>query len=212
MFRSSARRASGRVEFSGRIAGFGSTSGTRFVVGLWSTSPLGRFADVMIEDSTGHRLLIAPTQSVADFVSATYTFDEVRIVPVDWRYTSWGVELRAGELELAVRVGGVSALGRLLRIVPRRLSRSPLWLTAIDPIARVLVPGVRTAGSAGSGRREYYGVSLAREIEAVSGRWRGAEIGTVARLEPPVRFGFASAPPTPSVVDVTTTITGVPES
>ena len=54
-------------------------------------------------------------------------------------------------------------------------------------------------------------MTFAREVESVAGTWRGEAIGSLARLEPPVRFGFASAPATPSVVDVTTTITGAPD-
>ena len=65
---------------------------------------------------------------------------------------------------------------------------------------------MRTAGSAGNGRREYYGVRRTRRIAAVDGRFRGADLGGLGALEPPVRFGFSSAPATPQMVSVTTTI------
>ena len=39
---------SGRHRFTGAIAGVGSRSGVRVVVGTWRTSPLGAFADVML--------------------------------------------------------------------------------------------------------------------------------------------------------------------
>jgi hypothetical protein len=79
-------------------------------------------------------------------------------------------------------------------------------LRAIDPVAARLVPGVRTAGSAGHGRREYYGVRRTRLITSVHATFRGADLGGVAPLDPPVRFGFSSAPATPQLVEVTTTI------
>ncbi len=71
-----------RQRFRGRIAGVGSTSGTRVVVGWWHESPFGPFADVMVETAAGHRVLLAPTPEVAELVATTYTFDEVRLEPV----------------------------------------------------------------------------------------------------------------------------------
>ena len=51
-----------RHRFSGTITGLGTASGRRVVVGHWLTSPFGTFADVMTEDASGHRTLLAPTQ------------------------------------------------------------------------------------------------------------------------------------------------------
>ncbi|NQX12385.1 hypothetical protein HQQ80_12165 [Microbacteriaceae bacterium VKM Ac-2855] len=192
--------------FSGRIAGFGTASGTRIVVGMWESGPLGRFGDVMLEQADGHRILFAPSDEVATFVSETYTFDEVRRVPVTWRRIDGGLAVDAGELRIRMRIGGISPLGRLLRAVPRAFATHPLWLRAIDPLARVLQPGARTAGSAGNGRREYYGVTDARRIVGVSVRRGDDSLGGLTRLHPPVRFGFGSAPAAPHLVDVTTTI------
>ena len=82
------------------------------MVGRWDLSPYGAFADAMVErTAVGHRLLLAPTQEVADFVAATYVFDEVRLEPVTvdgWRFTSTSLTI---ELE----VGDRTALGRVLR-------------------------------------------------------------------------------------------------
>ena len=71
--------------FDGWIGGIGTTSGLRLVVGHWPSSPYGASSDVMLEHPDGHRVLLAPTQQVADFVTGTYTFDEVRLVPVAMR-------------------------------------------------------------------------------------------------------------------------------
>jgi hypothetical protein len=91
-------------------------------------------------------------------------------------------------------------------MVPPILTRAPAWLRIINPVATMLVPGVRTAGSAGNGRREYYGVRRTRLITAVDGTFYGDDVGGLAALHPPVRFGFSSAPSTPQLVSVTTTI------
>ena len=65
-----------RQRFRGRIAGVGSTSGVRVVVGWWHESPFGPFADAMVERADGHRILLAPTEQVRDLVATTYVFDE----------------------------------------------------------------------------------------------------------------------------------------
>ncbi|MGN6408818.1 MAG: hypothetical protein ACTHMH_10750, partial [Curtobacterium sp.] len=100
----------------------------------------------------------------------------------------------------------ISPLGRVLRIVPKQIARDPRWLAAIDPVARLVAPGSGTAGSAGNGRREYYGVTGAHDVTGVRGTWAGESLGSLAPLDPPVAFGFASMPRIPQVVDVETTI------
>lgn len=198
--------ASRRLRFAGHIAGFGTASGTRIVLGLWEQTPFGAFADAMIEAGDGHRLLIAPTREIADFIGSTYAFDEVVVAPVEWRRIAHGVSLAAGPLRARLRFGGLTPLGRLLRAVPGRVAEHPAWLTAISPAASLLMRGVSTAGSAGHGRREYYGVRAIRRIDGVEATFAEADLGPLRPLSPPVRFGFSSAPAAPAIVDVTTTI------
>lgn len=198
-----------RHVFTGHIAGMGTREGTRLVVGHWPDSPLGAFTDVMVERADGHRLLLAPTEEVAAFVTATYTFDEVvrtsvacEVAEVADGTRRWSVD--AGPLALRFRSGARTGLGRLLRAVPPRLAVSPVFCRAADLPARAL--GLRTAGTAGNGRREYYG---ARDVHAVTGLravWDGVDLGELRPVSPPVRFGFGSTPARPSVTAVTTTI------
>jgi hypothetical protein len=194
--------------FDGHIAGFGTAEGTRIVVGIWRDSPFGDFADVMVERADGERVLLAPSEEVAAYVASTYRFDSVVVTPVRVSRRGSGVAVDAAPLVARFDVGGTSWLGRLLRLVPGALATRPFWLRAIDPIASRILPGARTAGSAGGGRREYYGVTSARRIVAVQARWNGADLGPLARLHPPVRFGFGSAPADPHIVRVLTTIVG----
>ena len=143
-----------RVRFDGEIAGVGTTQGTRIVVGRWLQSPFGPFADVMVERADGHRVLLAPARPIADFVAATYAFDEVRVGQIELRTIPGGWQVSADDLELTVTVGARTTLGWLLRVVPSALAQAPAWAATVDPLVRRTMSGVRTRGSAGQGRRE----------------------------------------------------------
>ena len=187
----------------------GSTSGVRVVVGWWHESPFGPFADAMVERPDGHRLLLAPSAEVADLVSTTYVFDEVRVEPFEVSVgaaagSSWVVS--SPSLTLELEVGARMALGHLLRLLPGALAASPAFATVADPVARVAMRGVRTRGMARAGRREFYGATDLRAVTSVTGSLDGIPLGSLAPVDPPCRFGFSSTPRTPSVTDVVTTI------
>jgi len=195
-----------RHRFRGQIAGVGSTSGTRVVVGYWTATPMGAFADAMVETASGHRVLLAPRQGVADFIEATYSFDEVRLEPFSVTADARRWRVRSPSLSLDLTVGGRTPLGLALRAVPRRLAESPTWCTLTDPVARVVLRGVRTRGTAGGERREWYGATDVRRVEAVAGAFDGTDLGALADVDPPCRFGFSSTPRRPSVTAVVTTV------
>ncbi len=204
------RRAKG---FTGRIVGIGSTSGVRVVVGRWAEGPLGAFADAMVERADGHRILLAPNAAVAEFVCTTYEFDEVRVEAFVVEDTSGGWWVSSDSLTLEVTIGGRMPLGRLLRAVPRRLATEPAFTLLTDPVARVLLQGVRTRGTARAGRREFYAATDLHRVTAMRGSLDGADLGGLAPVAPPCTFGFGSTPRTPSVTTLVTTITeqdGVP--
>jgi hypothetical protein len=198
--------------FDGAIAGMGTESGTRLVVGMWPLSPYGSVTDVMIERKDGHRILLAPTRELADFISATYEFDEVRVTPVlrvrDGK--KWMVS--TDELALTFDVDGRPGLGWLLIVMPRRVARARWFATAVDPIARIAMSGVRTRGTAGGGRREWYSAQDLHRIKSVSARFDGVDLGELRPVDPPVRFGFASTPAEPSLVRVLTRIAGADDT
>jgi len=198
-----------RSRFRGQIAGVGSSSGTRVVVGRWTDTPLGAFADAMVETAAGHRVLLAPRQEVADFIAATYSFDEVRLEPFAVEVDAAGWEVRSPSLDLEVGVGRRTALGSALRLVPRRLAESPTWCALTDPVARTLLRGVRTRGTAGGDRREWYGATDARRVTSLSGTFDGVDLGGLHDVDPPCRFGFSSTPRTPAVTAVVTTVDAV---
>jgi hypothetical protein len=188
--------------FTGHIAGLGTSSGTRLVVGAWDQSPFGTFADVMIEDADGHRTLLAPRRPVAEFVAATYSFDEIRIEPVSVEPgDEWSVHTRS--LQLRFTPGDRHWVGPLLGLVPAPLRRSATWARACNPIAGRVMPGVQTYGSAGGGRTEWYAARDVRRVVDARATWEGEELGTLALVSPPVRFGFASSPAQPTLTRLT---------
>jgi hypothetical protein len=188
--------------FTGRIAGLGTGSGVRIVIGRWDNSPFGVFADVMIEDPAGHRTLIAPRRDIADFVASTYSFDEVRIEPVSVEGDrEWSVHTRT--LQLRFTAGRRLWVAPLLSLVPARIRRSATWARACNPIASRLMPGVRTYGSAGAGRTEWYAARDVHRLISASATRDGADLGDLAPVLPAVRFGFASPPARPTVTTLT---------
>lgn len=192
--------------FDGHIAGIGTGSGLRAVVGIWQESPFGAFADVMVQHRSGHRLLLAPRPDVARFIAETYSFDEVRVLPVSARLQPDLLDVEAGPLSIRAHLGRRTLLGKGLRAVPRRLAVHPRWLGAVSPLAALAAPGARTSGSAGSGRHEYYGVSDLHSLAAAVVRFEGRDAGRLAPVHPPVTFGFSSVPPRPSLARVRTTV------
>lgn len=187
--------------FDGAIAGIGTEEGTRLVVGMWPLSPYGSVTDVMMERPDGQRILLAPSQELADFIAETYTFDEVRVTPVlrvrdgrTWQITSDG-------LVLTFEVGSRPSIGWLLFAVPRRLARAKWWTSVTDPVARVAMKGVRTrAGN--KKRREWYSAIDLHRITAATVQLDGQDLGELRPVDPPVRFGVGSTPKEPSLTRV----------
>lgn len=195
-----------RERFTGHIAGVGTTSGVRLVVGRWDDGPWGSFADVMVEDASGHRVLVAPDEQARDFVAATYTFDEHLTEPVEATDTPGGWLVESPSLTLSIEVGSRTLLGRAIGLVPARVATSPPWCSVTDPVARLLLSGVRTRGTAGQDRREWYGATSVRDVTAIAGTWRGERLGDLAPVDPPCGCGFSSVPRRPSVTSVVTTV------
>ncbi|MCO8305151.1 MULTISPECIES: hypothetical protein [Streptomyces] len=200
-----------RLRFDGWIAGLGTSSGVRIVLGHWPESPFGPFSDVMLERADGERMLLAPTRETADFVRGTYTFDTVRLVPVGVHITGDTWTVTAGPLDLRFITGRRRLLGYVLRAVPGALAGRPAWSALTDRPARLLLPGVRTRGSTDAGHREWYGARDLLPIRTVAAAFEGTDLGGVAPVEPPVRFGFGSVPRRPALTRVTTTVALIPE-
>jgi hypothetical protein len=195
-----------RLRFEGTIAGVGTTSGVRIVVGSWTRSPFGPFDDVMLADADGTRRLMAPTRDIADFVAATYSFDDVAVVRVQVRRDWSFVRVLAGALDVRYLVGRRTPLGVALHALPPRLAGAAWWTHVTDPVASTLMRGVRTRGTAGNGRTETYAATDHHAITRAMGTWRGVELGALAPVAPDPGFGFGSTPERPSLTSLTTTV------
>jgi hypothetical protein len=195
-----------REQFSGWIAGLGTGSGHRLVVGHWPRSPYGVVTDVMAEDPAGHRTLYAPTPEVAEFLTAAYRFHDVQVAPCRARRSGPCWTVQAGPLQLSFTIGRRTLLGWLLRVVPAPLARTAWWVGLLDLPARWLLPGVRTRGRTRDGRRQWYGAHDLHPIIAADATLSGHDLGALRAVQPPVGFGFGSVPGRPSLVHLTTMI------
>ena len=176
------------------IVSAGFTSGDRFMVGHWASSPIGPLDDVMWGRPDGERVLLASSASEADFITAVYRFDRVHVVPVRVRSGDGVLELTAGDLELRARAG------RGWRLP---LGRRPPWFTrwVEGPVARAAM-GVRTYGTSPTGVRQWYQAARSRPVVEASARLEGRDLGALVPRWDPVRVGFTEPPRRPSWVDV----------
>lgn len=139
---------------------------------------------------------------------ANWSPEEIRIEELRLQRDGALVQVTSASLQITVTIGARPVLGTLLLAVPTRLARARWWTTVLDPIVRTVLPGVRTRGSAGNGRREWYAALDLHRISAVDGVFDGSALGELAPVRPPVAFGFGSVPEQPSIVRVTTTVAG----
>jgi hypothetical protein len=195
-----------RKQFTGWIAGFGTDSGHRVVVGHWPRSPYGVVTDVMVEDPAGHRTLYAPTPQLAEFLTAAYRFHDVQVATCRTRSSGPCWTVQAGPLQLSFTIGRRTLLGWLPRVVPAPLARTTWWAGLLDLPARWLLPGVRTRGRTCDGRRQWYGAHDLHPIITADATLHGRQLGALRAAHPPVGFGFGSVPSRPSLVHLTTTI------
>lgn len=183
----------------GTIASCGFASGDRFVVGRWDRSPVGRTIDVMWARPDGHRVLLAPDDRMASFVTSVYEFDEVRVVAFDetTRRRPDRVSLTAGALALDLRAGRP-----VLWLPPR-----PLWFTRrVEAPIAAAVMGVRTWGTSPTGVQEWYQARSMRLVVDATASVDGVDLGARRPIEPACGFGFSEAPRRPSIVAVRPTL------
>lgn len=194
------------TRMEGTIAGCGFASGDRFVAGIWEQGPLGPMNDLMWAQPNGARVLLAGDQRVASYVGGVYDFDQVEVVEFDVREsTPTRLCLRAGaiELDLEARPGP-----RVFALRPKALRRARWWIRVEDVALRPLVgrfllkgaEGVRGYGLSPSGVREWYAIDSYSPVVAAKGAIGGQDLGAMAPLDPPVRFGFSEFPRRPALV------------
>ena len=150
-------------------------------------------ADVMWAQPDGTRVLLADRPATADFVSAVYDFDEVRVVPFSVARGGREIDVAAGPLEISLRAGAG------WRLPPAGLR--PPWATRLieAPVARLAL-GVRAYGTGPKGVREWYRAAEWRPVVAGAARLDGVPLGALGPVEPPLGVGFSEPPRRPSMV------------
>jgi hypothetical protein len=181
---------------AGLIASAGFESGDRVVVGHWWQSPLGAFTDVMWAEPDGVRVLYAPDDRVARFVTSIYRFDRIEVVPFRTTVNGGTLSVEMGERRVTMSAG---------RGVPIPFRR-PLWFTrGIEgPIARLI--GVHVYGVSPTGVREWYQADRWRPLRAAEGSIGGRDLGRLGRLEPVCGFGFSEPTKRPAWVELRVTL------
>ena len=142
----------------------------------------------------GTRRLVTASQDAAAFVSAVYRFDEVVVDP------GFSARLTGRELALEAPVLGLKLVVRAGRGWPVP-PPGPASITryVAGPVARRAL-GVRTYGVSPTGVREWYRARWYRPLAEAAASIDGRDLGSLASLDPPVRFGFSEPPRRPSMV------------
>ncbi|MGZ5326974.1 MAG: hypothetical protein ACXWFU_01310 [Actinomycetota bacterium] len=198
-----------RLVFDGHIVGASFASGDRLVAGRWRASPLGPFADVMWCRPDGTRILLAPAEVVAAFVTRHYPFDEVRIGGVRVERGGGAVSVDAGPIAMRLRPRRPGLASHLLRLRPRALRTKRAWIAFEDTILRpaagpIFGPNarvIRTRGVTGDGSHERYAIHDFLEADAAASI-DGRDLGAIAPC-PPAGFGFSEFPDGAAIVRVT---------
>jgi hypothetical protein len=198
-----------RLIFDGRILGASFASGDRIVAGRWHESPFGPFADVMWCRADDTRVLLAPSDTVARFVTHHYSFDEIEVTDVRVERQGAAIEVTAGPIAVRLVPRPPGLPSRLLGLRPRRLRTVPAWIAFEDAVLRPVAGplfgpnagSVHTRGVTRDGSREWYAIHDFREAGATGGI-DGRDLGPVTPC-PPAGFGFSEFPGGAAVVRVT---------
>lgn len=180
-----------RVAMRGVVSSAGFESGDRFVCGNWLESPIGAFTDLMWSSSKGHRTLFVASEAALDFVSGIYAFDGVEVEPVAAHLAGHSLDVEVGPIELHLQGGWP-------RPIP--FGRSSAFVRFVHGPVAFVAMGVRTFGVSPMGVREWYRADVYRRVVAGAARVDGRDLGALAPLVPPVRFGFSEPPRRSSMV------------
>lgn len=151
--------------------------------------------DVMWAQPDGRRVLLAPSEAVAAFVTAVYRFDHVDIGAVEVETTPDGLRVDAGCLRMTVTAGRWWP-------IPLTFLRTPAVTRYIEgPIARAVM-GVHTYGITPSGVHEWYQADSYRSLVTGSASRDRHDLGPMGPLEPSLGVGVSEPPRRPSIVGV----------
>ena len=183
--------------FQGRITSSGFQTGDRVVVGAWKSSPFGNFTDIMWAKPDGTRILIAPNQEIADYVTDMYSFDDVLLEAIDIEEDgrNLSVKCKTMKLEFSWKKGFA---------IP--FKRSLLFIATVELFFAKLIFSTRTYGLTRNNRQEWYAIDRVSNLSRASAKIEGEDVGDMASMSPPCKFGFSEAPRKPASCEVRTHI------
>jgi len=186
-----------RDVFRGRIFSSSFGRGDRIVIGKWEESPLGRFTNVMWADPNGKRTLFSPSEEHSEYVSSLYTFEEIRIVPIEVNIAGKSISVQADDLRVSMFWGFTLPLP-----IPR-----PLWfISSVENFFARILFGTKTHGLANNGNEEWYSVRGISWLKGASAKVSGDDLGDMTRRSDSACFGFSEPPVRPAAVTLSSII------
>ena len=186
-----------REVFRGRIFSSSFERGDRVVIGAWDDSPLGGFTNIMWADPNGNRTLFSPSEKHAEYVSSLYSFEEIRIVPVDVKIEGKSISVKADDFSVYMSWGF-----RFPLPFPR-----PLWfISSVENFFAKTLFGTRTHGIANNGSEEWYSIRSISWLKGASAIVSGDNLGAMSSRTESSCFGFSEPPRRPAAVSLSSII------
>ena len=186
-----------REVFRGRIFSSSFERGDRVVIGAWDDSPLGGFTNIMWADPNGNRTLLSPSEIHAEYVSSLYSFEEIRIVPVDVKIDGKSISVKADDFSVYMSWGF-----RFPLPFPR-----PLWfISSVENFFAKTLFGTRTHGIANNGSEEWYSIRSISWLKGASAIVSGDNLGAMSSRTESSCFGFSEPPIRPAAVSLSSII------
>jgi hypothetical protein len=175
--------------FEGRITSCGFSSGDRIVIGTWINTPFGSFSDIMWAKPDGTKVLIAPNQKIANYISSLYDFDIIKIEELD---------IESDENMMKIETKDLNCHFEWSRGVSFLIKKRPLWFVAsIEYFFGWLIFGTKTYGKTKNGKKEWYAVDRLSRLTLADVEFNGKNLGEQTKFHPKANFGFSDPPKMP---------------
>ena len=139
----------------------------------------------------GTRVLIAPNQEIADYVTAMYSFDEVILEEVSTTMSERSIKVDCNTMELEFSWN---------RGFPIPFKRSLLFIQTIELFFAKLIFSTRTYGITKDNRKEWYAIDRVSHITSAKANINSQNAGDFKPMREPCKFGFSEAPKNPLLV------------
>ena len=183
--------------FEGRITSMGFSSGHRFVIGQWSSTPFGAFNDIMWVTPNQERILICDDEKIAAYISSMYTFEDVTIQPISIEQKPTGLHVQTNSIDLSLKWNKGFT-------IPFR--RSLFFIQNVETWFAKIFFNTKTYGITNNHRKEWYMINHLSKVIECEGYMNDETLGTLSNIDETCGFGFSDPPRKPSSVLVKTHI------